>query len=269
MHAARSPSIFYVHSLPITAQHILRHKRGDWRESLLSAAAIISWRQQVTRQFTVPCVSSSLTGLTDFPLSEPLSEAGLSLPTSAFHLAAQIPTEWLRSPDSEAAAALSGRKVVWRALLGKRIGQLTAQQGGNHEGTGSTPEMRRVGRLNDSAYDDWDTFLKVSAGRLGIDVKELQSKEEEAECEETKLASQLEILHVLRCLVGPLIESTILLDRVQWIREELHRLNVARPGKERADPEFDVEMINLFDQATGSGRNVALAVIPPRKRGAN
>jgi hypothetical protein len=60
-------------------------------------------------------------------------------------------------------------------------------------------------------------------------------------------------------------QSTIILDRLLWIRESLAAI---------ARAELDVQShlylhihartVNLFDQATGSGRNVALVVSPSK-----
>ena len=66
--------------------------------------------------------------------------------------------------------------------------------------------------------------------------------------------SPLEVLHVLRCLLGPLVESLIVLDRLSWLREMLEDDN--------SDSLFDADIVNLFDQATGSGRNIAIVVTP-------
>jgi hypothetical protein len=74
-----------------------------------------------------------------------------------------------------------------------------------------------------------------------------------------QLESALSVLHVLRCIMGPLIETLILLDRYEWIREELNGSGVSQESNT-----MDVDLINLFDQATGSGRNVAI-IIQPRE----
>ena len=79
------------------------------------------------------------------------------------------------------------------------------------------------------------------------------------------LLRSLETLHTLRCLLGPVVESAILEDRVGWVSEELlllevehgHRLGVVD------EAEIPVKLVNLFDQSTGSGRNVAIVVLPP------
>jgi hypothetical protein len=122
----------------------------------------------------------------------------------------------------------------------------------------------RLGRLPDAAYADWPVFLATvrassasrdegremhgeAEGCQGFDL----GKEEDRKTMESRLA----VLHVLRCLLGPVVESLIILDRVQWLRERL---------SEGVDGEMDVEIVNLFDQAAGSGRNVAVVVAPRR-----
>lgn len=80
--------------------------------------------------------------------------------------------------------------------------------------------------------------------------KSHRRKTEEARRKE--MESRLEVLHALRCILGPLVESIILLDRLAWIREELEaRKDVVG---------IKADLINLFDQAIGSGRNIAILV---------
>ena len=73
-----------------------------------------------------------------------------------------------------------------------------------------------------------------------------------------------------------------MLDRVQWVREMLTGIGIWVGGDRDPGPDKDcdaendekkmntmpsrtmqVEMVNLFDQATGSGRNIAIVVAPP------
>ena len=88
------------------------------------------------------------------------------------------------------------------------------------------------------------------------------------------LLRSLETLHTLRCLLGPVVESAILRDRVGWIKEELllpeveHGLGHGLGAVDQAVVDVDVEeikvkLVNLFDQSTGSGRNVAIVLLPP------
>ncbi|KJA14311.1 hypothetical protein HYPSUDRAFT_49294 [Hypholoma sublateritium FD-334 SS-4] len=115
-------------------------------------------------------------------------------------------------------------------------------------------------------------------------------------------ARELAALHVLRCLVGALVEDAVLRDRAAWVRSALGlppdddddddddggdgvidddggggggdgEAEGAAPGGEgEGEGEegggeggagtLHVRLVNLFDQATGSGRNVALVIAP-------
>jgi len=142
----------------------------------------------------------------------------IALPTSAYHMAAQIPAQWFRTPENRTDAALALRKVVWRALIGARFAKAAAalrtvdgDERGPVDGTGDRPAMRRLGRLNNAVYDDWRTFAGVAGERLGVDFGA-----DELDAGERALGSELEVLHVLRCIVGPLVESVIIMDREEW-----------------------------------------------------
>ena len=127
----------------------------------------------------------------------------------------------------------------------------------------------RLGRLPDAAYADWPVFLATvrASSASGGEGREMHGEAKGGEAERCEgfdlgkeedrktMESRLAVLHVLRCLLGPVVESLIILDRVQWLRERL---------SERVDGEMDVEIVNLFDQAAGSGRNVAVVVAPRR-----
>lgn len=206
----------------------------------------------------------------------------MDLPTSAYHLAAQIPTQWLTklSPPSAAISVeLALRKVTWRALLEKKLrrlkdmsantnkvvevnlapgrllpwSRLPAAKTQNYDpdevGTGATPEMRRLGRLRDTAYDDWTTFLGMAGKKMGVDFGSVTGNTER----DSGLERFLEVVHTLRCLIGPLVESAIILDRMVWIDEMF--CAEGRGG-------MNAKVVNLFDQAVGSGRNTAIVIAP-------
>ncbi|KAJ7725353.1 methyltransferase domain-containing protein [Mycena metata] len=154
----------------------------------------------------------------DFPLSERmLTSPTISLPTSAYHMAAQIPGQWFRSPESREDAALALRKVVWRAIIGARFAKTADDELTKIDGTGDRPVMRRLGRLNNTIYNDWRTFASAAGKRIGVDF----GPDNELDSEETRLISELEVLHVLRCIIGPLVESLIIMDREKWVQEQL------------------------------------------------
>jgi len=137
-----------------------------------------------------------------------------------------------------------------------------------------TPLLPRLGKLRDAAYTNWNTFLHIAEERMRVkfstdefDPDETESSHQDhlpdhesnaKKTEREALERTLEVLHVLRCLVGPVVESTVLRDRVEWVREELGSNSV--PGTNLKSNEPRVELVNLFDQATGSGRNVAIVV---------
>ncbi|KAG6900390.1 hypothetical protein C0993_011378 [Termitomyces sp. T159_Od127] len=181
----------------------------------------------------------------DFPLHAP--PLPVPLPASAFQMAAQIPDTWLLTPARLASVSLAIRKVVWRALLGRIYADGTSPD----KDTGSTPAMRRLGRLPDSAYDSWPKFLQIASQRIGVD---LAGPNPPLEPPNTDLQRRLESLHVLRCLLGPVVESYIILDRIEWLKEQVQKSELLNG--------YVVEAVNLFDQATGSGRNVALVLRP-------
>lgn len=80
-----------------------------------------------------------------------------------------------------------------------------------------SPEgSKRLGRLNDTAYTDWSTFLAIAQRKLGVEFVDEVPIERDL-----TLESRLCVLQVLRCLLGPVVESLILLDRQQWLQSEL------------------------------------------------
>ncbi|TFK70388.1 hypothetical protein BDN72DRAFT_748472, partial [Pluteus cervinus] len=190
----------------------------------------------------------------------------LDLPPAALQLAAQVPSIWL---DDLPATTLSVKKVVWRALLSREmrrqhlhdtVPHLWREKSARHGplaedplesqdrkkviGIGTTPAMRRLGKLNDSVYDDWQKFLAIATQRLGADLTDTPLPS-------TALQHRISVLHTLRCLLGPVIETFIIQDRVQFLRQGLQN----SPCRD-----WDARAVNLFDQSTGSGRNVALVV---------
>lgn len=217
------------------------------------------------------------------------------------------------SPKATSSVSLSIRKVVWRALLGRVLLRTNAFGEETREllelendnsnsavpslqtkttpscqldtfdvplgtradskrgiGIGTSPTLRLLGRLPDSAYADWATFLAAASQKMNIDLSAAATDKRNL-----LLERRLEILHVLRCLIGPLVESLIILDRVQWLKEEWAiddleastdndgpRDSLADAIPEKQGGGTRVEAINLFDQATGSGRNVAITLVP-------
>ncbi|KAI0034620.1 methyltransferase domain-containing protein [Vararia minispora EC-137] len=201
----------------------------------------------------------------DFPLSREYS----CLPhlTSAhFQLAAQIPARWLDTPQTAASAELSIKKVVYRALLEPFLSPAT-QPG---TGPASSASRKRLGRLNDNSYDSFPHFLSRAFSKMGILLPSSAAVDgvptaPEASAWAERRQRQLEVLHVLRCIVGPSIETAILCDRLVWLREALgQQKGKAASEMTRARHGWKVELVNLFDQTAGSARNFAIVMRPCR-----
>ncbi|KAF8798857.1 hypothetical protein BYT27DRAFT_7228159 [Phlegmacium glaucopus] len=222
----------------------------------------------------------------------------LTLPISAYHLAAQVPSQWLipgsDPPTPYPSVVLAVRKVTWRALLEKALVNATpverplpsvdksksasvparwprrpetwkAQNPSSSSTppptppqdlscTGQTLTLLRLGRLKDSAYTNgWPAFLHIAEERLGVKFPSDSFTLLERESDE--FVRNLEVLHVMRCLLGPLVETAILRDRVEWVKESL------KFDKQESEVKpMSVELVNLFDQSTGSARNVAIVI---------
>ena len=221
------------------------------------------------------CRTFSLTPHTaDFPLSSTYTSLP-NLSEAHLQLAAQIPSRWLDTPASRSAAELAIRKIVYRALLDAHLPPPSALDAditrvdrankvyrprgtpapGPTSGSGTGALHRRLGKLPDSAYTSFPHFLAVASERLGIPIPIATPQEDNAWFQ--RVQSQIEVLHVLRCIMGPCIESAIVADRVEWLREVLQ---VGKEGEGGGKGRWDVEVVGLFDQAEGSARNFAIVV---------
>ena len=86
-----------------------------------------------------------------------------------------------------------------------------------------------------------------------------EGKSEVKECEFEDWGEGLWLLRVwwtLRSWLGPAMESLVVLDRYLLLLEGLYGVELEEVEAKRQR----VEMVNLFDQSTGSLRNIALVV---------
>ncbi|KAG8891316.1 hypothetical protein FRC00_013918, partial [Tulasnella sp. 408] len=186
----------------------------------------------------VGCCYNRIRGIEkDFPMSSFVASHPnrplLQIESLHLHLAAQVTHNWL---SDWPAFELGLRKIVFRALFER----LFSEHGGKMYQAGL-----QVGRFNDAAYESWDTYLARAAERLdGITYDDLKKREADANAkasmegyDNAKLRRRLEVLHVLRCILGPVVESLLLVDRWMYLREEV-------------DVQVDVRMVNMFDQST-------------------
>lgn len=125
----------------------------------------------------------------------------------------------------------------------------------------------RIGRLGTGAFKDFPTFLKVAKEKLGVERDEGRSLgvigydlESDLNDEERDLIRALEVFYVLRCLLGPVIESLVAMDRYAFLQEMMESVDSSSKIAEKGlvDGVGKVELVNLFDQFTGSLRNLAL-----------
>ncbi|VDC06668.1 unnamed protein product [Peniophora sp. CBMAI 1063] len=222
----------------------------------------------------VGCCYNLMSSAHDFPLSTAYADLP-NLSEAHLQLAAQMPARWLDSPTSRATAELAIRKIVYRALLDAHLPQTvktsplsisTTSENGTTRvyrprgapasgstattGSGTGALHRRLGKLPDGAYASFAHFLAVASERLGVLIEAPPEEDEWFK----RAQSQVEVLHVLRCIMGPSIESAIVADRVVWLREALRGSCVDEVKQ------WEVELVGLFDQAAGSARNFAIAI---------
>lgn len=157
-------------------------------------------------------------------------------------LAAQVPSHWLRNAEEKSASMLAMKKVLYRSLVSPMLQ------------TEGSIETRRLGRLNDKTYKSFESFLSIASQKLGFDVELYRSRYERngVPIEHTPVARRIEALHALRCILGPPIESLLILDRLLWLREQF----------DLKKSSLEAHIINVFDQSTGSSRNLAIVLYP-------
>ena len=157
-----------------------------------------------------------------------LTRNDLTLSPNHLQLAAQTPDQWATSPTKFEETRLALRKVVWRALLERVLARRSivselSPSCAEHEKpcVVCRPDVKRLGRLNDGAYTSWGQFVTKAEAKMGV---VLSGGGEDLDAELTEgsaLESRVEVFHVLRCILGPVVESFILLDRELWLCEEL------------------------------------------------
>ncbi|KAG8842346.1 hypothetical protein FRB91_004245 [Serendipita sp. 411] len=226
----------------------------------------------------------------------------LSLETQHLHLATQSPSTWDittsvdRNPPGSpfsfdrrvaelSPTALAIRKVAYRALLARRLPLSlrvenasrstpadNSELGTMKEGFSTVNNLRdidwrskRIGRLANSAYVDFPTYLGQAKRKLKLDAEVNCDLNSDLNVEEQGLCKVLEVFHVLRCFLGPVIESLIVLDRYWFLEETAEQDLVAETNNRGAESSEGrgtdgsmVQLVNLFDQSTGSLRNMAL-----------
>ncbi|POY75484.1 hypothetical protein BMF94_1386 [Rhodotorula taiwanensis] len=168
---------------------------------------------------------------------------------SHLRLTPQAPPTWHLSPASTAAWRASTLKLAYRARFEAELVAASPQIG--------PPETHRIGRV--AECKSWETYReravrKLDDGTLGTVLPELEV-EGGVEGWETALFL-LRVFWTVRSWLGPPLESLCVLDRFALLCEGLE----GEWDGEAKSTRRRVELVNLFEQATGSLRNLALVV---------
>jgi histone acetyltransferase MYST4 len=172
---------------------------------------------------------------------------------------AEVPVKWWLQPRQEPIAGdahTSNSNPTFNRL--PKLPVSDSSPDALLQGSGQTETAIRLGKLPDSAYQQgWGHFLSLAGEKLGIrwGVEDLDVLRDPV------LERRIELLHTVRCILGSAVESAILLDRLEWIQEHLKGPTSNRPSQDGLR-QWEVELVNLFDQQTGSGRNIAVVVSP-------
>ncbi|BGP35417.1 hypothetical protein JCM10296v2_007255 [Rhodotorula toruloides] len=235
---------------------IALHACGDLTPNAMTAfiRAEQDAQHQGARALLVGCCYNMQTPSL-FPLSQHFASFLSSAhPMSRAHLrlTPQSPPTWHLTPEATSASYASTLKLAYRARFEAEME--AAGVGVDHE--------RRVGRIPE--YRSWGEYReralkKAEGGLTSAQVPALRygqgAEGEVAEAERWATALfQLRVFWTLRSWLGPPLETLCVLDRFAYLCEGLR--DAAGPDELRRR----VEIVNIFDQATGSLRNIALVV---------
>lgn len=187
----------------------------------------------------------------DFPLSKLLPSfptPPLVITRDHLRVSPQSPSTWYHSQSAIASLSCSILKIAFRARLEAELDFY------GHRGE------RSIGRLSQcSSYTSYRTKALAKYGvqdETTFPPLAFGSSDALAEEEWAEAVFKLQVFWTLRSWLGPPLESLLLLDRFAFVVEGLG-LDKVEDGVGR---EGTVELINLFDQASGSMRNVAIVV---------
>ncbi|GAA5871608.1 hypothetical protein JCM3774_006310 [Rhodotorula dairenensis] len=164
-------------------------------------------------------------------------------------LTPQSPPTWHLSPASTAAWHASTLKLAYRARFEAELVAAIPQIG--------PPESHRIGRV--AECKSWEAYRERALRKMdtvygGDALPELEFAGG-PDGWDTALFL-LRVFWTLRSWLGPPLESLCILDRFAFLCEGLE----ARGPGDAAREERRVEIVNLFEQATGSLRNLAIVV---------
>lgn len=238
---------------PPSSLLVALHACGDLTPDAIKA--FISVNQADAKAVFVGCCYNLQTPEL-FPLSNLIRDKFPPSPTNSppimtrahLRLTPQSPPTWHLSLASTAAWHASTLKLAFRARFEAELVAAVPQIG--------PPESHRIGRV--SECKSWEAYRERAMRKMDTVYSgdELPELEFEGGPEGWNTAMfLLRVFWTLRSWLGPPLESLCILDRFAFLCEGLE----ACDGDEGSSPRR-VEIVNLFEQATGSLRNMAIVV---------
>ncbi|KAI8082960.1 methyltransferase domain-containing protein [Halteromyces radiatus] len=173
-----------------------------------------------------------------FPMSRTLQS--FQLGSTACMLACQAPSRWL---DQKEASIKAYEHHFFRCLL-----QWMMIEKGLISATDKAPIIGRLNKKRD--FDSFPIYVKAALTRLGMDPNAISSDDAAAQYHHYKHTAQVDkriaVLWTLRALLGPVIESFILMDRYMYLEETVP-----------PSPTKSVSILPLFDDLV-SPRNMVI-----------
>ncbi|KAI9303097.1 methyltransferase domain-containing protein [Cunninghamella echinulata] len=160
--------------------------------------------------------------LPGFPMSQTVQETGFKLGSIASMLACQTPSRWLDQRDSSIKAF---EHHFFRALL-----QWIMVKKGLISATEKAPIIGRLNKKKD--FDSFPIYVKAALHKLKMDPDVISMEESKSYYEQFKSKSKIDkrigVLWTIRALLGPVIESLILVDRYLYLCENIPSSNTKK-----------------------------------------
>ncbi|KAI8643816.1 methyltransferase domain-containing protein [Parasitella parasitica] len=173
-----------------------------------------------------------------FPLSSTVRKTEFKLGPTAKMLSCQAPARWI---DQQEETLIAYEHHFFRALL-----QFIMVEKGLAEAS-VAPVVGRLNKKRD--FTSFPVYVKAALKRLKYPEDTITSDEAETyyqKCKEKQVDKQISILWTLRVLLGPILESIILVDRYLYLDETIED-----------SPTKGVWLWPLFDPVT-SPRNMVI-----------
>ncbi|KAI8461979.1 methyltransferase domain-containing protein [Phakopsora pachyrhizi] len=177
-------------------------------------------------------------------------------------LACQSPLTWTCDKSNWDRTKLSITKLNFRSLWQSDL--LRRSKGSNLE---DQIKDIRLGRLPDRVYSDYNLFNEFASKRYESSSESQVSDSKIGFLKGTDVNPiqddyyRLFIAWTLRSLIGPCIESIIVLDRYLGMCERLEKIESVRDTHQPCD-DLLISIVNLFDQNLNSLRNLAIVAHP-------